>query len=534
MQKIAQIIPETLKQRLTTGAEIALLDVREYGEYGEGHPIFAVNLPYSRLEAKAAQLLPCRSAPCVLLDNGDGVAEKAARRLGKLGHSNLAILDGGAPAWQAAGFTLYQGVNVPSKVFGELVEQQFETPSLAAEDLKAMQEQGESVVVLDGRSPKEFRKMAIPGGRFCPNAELGYRLPMLVPDENTPVVINCAGRTRSLIGAQTLLSLGFRNKILALRNGTQGWRLAGFELVHGATPTVLPEPDEAQLAASRMQANALLLKTQLQTVDGETLQIWLSDDRRTTYLCDVRTVEEYERGHFTEALHAPGGQLVQATDEWVAVRNARIVLTDDTQLRAATTAMWLRAMGHQVWVLNEDASQAPETSANAASDSSTLLLALEPHELSARLAAGAILLDVSPSMNFRKAHITGANWAIRPRLDQLDLGGASEIILAGGDVSAISGIAFDLQQKYVVQVLCLQGGPEEWAAAGLSVVATPEIPSDSECLDYLFFVHDRHDGNPDASRRYLAWELGLVAQLDEQERSVFSPDSIPPTLEEAI
>ena len=129
------------------------------------------------------------------------------------------------------------------------MEQQFETPSLAAEDLKAMQEQGESVVVLDGRSPKEFRKMAIPGGRFCPNAELGYRLPMLVPDENTPVVINCAGRTRSLIGAQTLLSLGFRNKILALRNGTQGWRLAGFELVHGATPTVLPEPDEAQLAA---------------------------------------------------------------------------------------------------------------------------------------------------------------------------------------------------------------------------------------------------------------------------------------------
>jgi hypothetical protein len=225
---------------------------------------------------------------------------------------------------------------------------------------------------------------------------------------------------------------------------------------------------------------------------------------------------------------------VQATDEWVAVRNARIVLTDDTQLRAATTAMWLRAMGHQVWVLDEDASQAPETSANAASDSSTLLPALELHELSARLAAGAILLDVSPSMNFRKAHITGANWAIRPRLDQLDLGGASEIILAGGDVSAISGIAFDLQQKYAVQVLCLQGGPEEWAAAGLSVVATPEIPSDSECLDYLFFVHDRHDGNPDASRRYLAWELGLVAQLDEQERSVFSPDSIPPTLEEAI
>ena len=44
---------EAVKPLLTGGGEIAFLDVREHGQYGEGHPFFAVNLPYSRLEALA-------------------------------------------------------------------------------------------------------------------------------------------------------------------------------------------------------------------------------------------------------------------------------------------------------------------------------------------------------------------------------------------------------------------------------------------------------------------------------------------------
>ena len=522
--------PEEVKPLLTAGDEIAFVDVREHGQYGEGHPFFAVNLPYSRLESKAMRLIPRRSTRCVLLDDGNGIAEKAARRLADLGYTNLAILSGGSSAWEAAGFTLYKGVNVPSKTFGELVEQRLGTPSISAEELKAMQNRGEPLVILDGRSPKEFEKMAIPGARSCPNAELGYRLSTLVKDKNTPVVVNCAGRTRSIIGAQTLISLGFRNKISALRNGTQGWQLTGFELTHGAKPELLPELNESRLSATRTKADALIAKAQLNTVDRETLNSWLTDDSRTTHLIDVRTVEEYERGHFAEAVHAPGGQLVQATDEWVAVRNARIVLTDDTQLRAATTAMWLRGMGHQVWVLNEDCSQAPppsKTSLHGVPD----LPSMAPQELPSRLAAGAVLVDASPSMAFRKAHIAGAQWAIRPRLDRLDLGVASEIILVGRDDAVISGVALDLKEKHSAQVSCLQGRPEEWRTAGLSVVASPETPSDEECLDYLFFVHDRHDGNLAASRRYLAWELGLVDQLDEQERLVFAPTSIPQTLE---
>jgi rhodanese-related sulfurtransferase len=334
--------PVEVKRLLTGGGEISFLDVREHGQYGEGHPFFAVPLPYSRLEVDALRLLPCKTVPVVLLDNGDGVAERAARRLASLGYQNLAAVDGGAPGWGAAGYTLFKGVNVPSKAFGEMVEHARHTPSVTAAELKAMQDRGENFVLLDGRTVAEYKKMNIPGGIACPNAELGHRLQWLVPDDETPIVINCAGRTRSIMGAQSLIDLGFRNPVRALENGTQGWLLAGFELEHGADRLYPGELEEAALAKSRERAATFMAARDIPVVDMPTLRQWQDDADRSLYLLDVRTAMEFARGHFPGAVHAPGGQLVQATDQWVAVRGARIVLMDDTGLRAAITAHWLR------------------------------------------------------------------------------------------------------------------------------------------------------------------------------------------------
>jgi hypothetical protein len=63
-------------------------------------------------------------------------------------------------------------------------------------------------------------------------------------------------------------------------------------------------------------------------------------------------------------------------------------------------------------------------------------------------------------------------------------------------------------------------GAEAWREAGLSIVATPDEPADAQCIDYLFFTHRRHD-EAEASRQYLAWETGLIGQLDAQERGAF-------------
>src|SRR5713101_683129 len=104
-----------LRGWLADGGEIAFLDVREEGQHGAGHPLLAVNLPYSRLELMIGQLVPRHSCPVVLVDDGDGVADKAARRLAAVGYRAVHVLAGGIDAWSAAGYPLFPSTNVPSK-----------------------------------------------------------------------------------------------------------------------------------------------------------------------------------------------------------------------------------------------------------------------------------------------------------------------------------------------------------------------------------------------------------------------------------
>ena len=511
----------TLKPMLTDGGEIAFIDLREHGLYGEGHPFFSVNIPYSVLETRVEALLPRRSVLCVLFDDGDGIAEKAAPLLEGMGYSNVRILKGGVASWAAAGFTLFKGVNVPSKSFGELVEHELETPSIAAEDLKALLDRGAPVTVLDGRSPKEFQRMSLPGARSCPNAELAYRLKHIATDETTPIVVNCAGRTRSIIGAQTLQELGIANPVFALRNGTQGWTLAGFELDRGVAPQALPALSVAALAETQQRAKALINDYGLATVDLETLRSWQADDGITCYLFDVRTQAEYEAAHIPGARLAPGGQLVQATDEKVAVRGGRIVLSDDTGLRAATTALWLSGMDHNVWILDQDASQGTDRGPQASDPGTADTIGLA--DLKAAVASGAVLLDASRGLDFREAHIEGALWVTRARLDRIDLTKETRIVVTGRSSVLIAGVMRDLKEMGYERLDAVRGTTASWEAVGLRLVQTPEVPAQEDCIDHLFFVHDRHDGNFEASRRYLAWELGLLDQLDPQERAVLSP-----------
>jgi len=514
-----RLSPQQVKPRLTSGGEIAFLDIREHGQYGEGHPFFAVPMPYSRLEIDAPRLLPRRTVPIVLLDDGDGVAEKAARRLAALGYTDIAAVEGGAPGWAAAGYTLFKGVNVPSKAFGEIVEHAHATPHVTAKELQAMRDRGEDFVLLDGRTVAEFGKMNIPGGIACPNAELGHRLPLLAPDETTPIVINCAGRTRSIMGAQSLIELGFRNPVYALENGTQGWQLAGYELERGADRLYPSELGKDDLARSRTRADTFIASHGIPVIDAAVLREWQADETRSLYLLDVRTGGELAKGRCPGAIHAPGGQLVQATDRWVAVRGARIVLTDDTGLRAAICAHWLRRMGHDAVVLGEDASGMDGARQQQAPSS---LPEVSPRELAGALAQGSVtLLDLNPAMTYRAGHIDSAQWAIRPRFDRLNLAAGVRIVLTAADRRAADLAAIDLAEAGHRDIAYLTGAEDDWRAAGLSIAATRDNPADADCIDYLFFVHDRHAGNLEACRQYLAWETGLLDQMDEQEKSVF-------------
>ncbi len=514
---------ETAKAWLSDGAEIAFLDVREPGQYGEGHPFFVVPLPYSVFELRLPDFVPNPAVRMVLLDDGDGVAERAAGRAEAMGYTDVHVIRGGAGGWKRAGFTLFAGVNVPSKTFGELIEHQRHTPRITASELDRLRRSGEKLVIIDGRPLAEYRKMNIPGGVCCPNGELALRIDELVPDADTRIVVNCAGRTRSIIGAETLRALGLPNPIAALENGTQGWFLAGLQLENGSKRT----HSDARPGAEPLAARALLLRAAAERcgagfADRAQVVDWLAETRRTTFLLDVRSPEEHAARPIGGAVAAPGGQLMQATDQWVGVKGARLVLIDDDGVRAPMVAQWLAQLGHETWVLVGGAEAATGLrQANRPTTAEAVLPAVSGAASLEAMRRGVPLLDLRSSASYRAGHVTGARWSIRPRLEDVKPAGSGGEILVAGARDEVALAARDLAEAGWTSVRHLGGGPVEWKAASLDVVSSPDDPPDSERIDFLFFVHDRHDGNAAAARRYLEWETGLLAQLDEQERGVF-------------
>ncbi len=410
--------PHAVKSMISDGAELALVDLREELIFSQGHLLLARSVPLSRIELEFARLVPRRGTRIVLCDDADGLVERAAGILLHAGYRNLHYLDGGVAAWAAAGLELFSGVNVPSKAFGEFVEHASATPSIAANELDRMLRDGIDMVVLDSRPFDEYRRTSIPSAVNVPGAELVLRVRDLAPSPQTMIVVNCAGRTRSIVGAQSLIEAGVPNKVVALRNGTMGWSLAGLTCDAGKSLRA-GDPSRDGLAWAKSAAQRVARRFGVAHIDPATLARWQSErEQRTLYLFDVRDPREYEAGHVAGALSAPGGQLVQATDQYVGTLGARIVLIDDAEVRALMTASWLRQMGWtEVAVLAEAGTETswpatpilgPAPPPRLRMDCATL------RELIAR--DDATIVDLSLSRDYRTAHIPGAWFAIRARL----------------------------------------------------------------------------------------------------------------------
>jgi len=523
------VTPGQLQQWLFDGQEIALFDVREHGQYGEAHLFFGVNLPYSRLELEVWRLAPNPKVRLVIYDqNGGDIAARSAERLQALGYEHVHVLEGGADGWQAAGLQLFAGVHVPSKAFGELVEETSHTPHVTAQQLAEWQARGEPLVVLDGRPFDEYRKMTIPGSVCCPNGELGYRLQDLVPDEHTPVVVNCAGRTRSIIGAQTLINMGVKNPVYALENGTQGWYLEDFQLEHGSTRRYADDVSSKALPQQRLAAQKLAEQAGAKTVLAAQVKQWAADVTRSLFLCDVRTAEEFAAGSLPGAQHTPGGQLIQSTDLYIGVRQARLVLIDSDGVRAPIVASWLRQLGHEAYVLAGGVSsglalpayQAPAYQALPVISAKSLSDALKDDTL--------VVIDLRPSMSYRKAHIAGSRWSIRSLLASDVAGDQRPLVLLADDPRLAAFAAQVLPDTQRAHARLLEGGLDAWRAAGFAVQEDANTPPDHQCIDFLFFTHDRHSGNKDAARQYLAWEIGLLAQMSANEIASLKPLRVQP------
>ncbi|USS53323.1 rhodanese-related sulfurtransferase [Pseudomonas kermanshahensis] len=506
-----------IRRALLAHEELALIDVREEDPFAQEHPLFAANIPLSKLELEVFARVPRRDTAITLYDDGEGLAALAAARLSALGYSDVALLEGGLAGWRAAGGELFRDVNVPSKAFGELVESERHTPSLAAEQVQALLDAKADVVVLDARRFDEYQTMSIPGGISVPGAELVLRVAELAPNPATQVIVNCAGRTRSIIGTQSLVNAGIPNPVAALRNGTIGWTLAGQQLAHGQQSSFAPVSDSTRASAAD-RARAVADRASVARLNREGLAAWQAEHHRTTYLFDVRTPEEFALGHLPASRSVPGGQLVQETDHVASVRGARIVLVDDDGVRANISASWLAQMGWQVAVLDglstADFSETGDWQAPLPEQPQ--VNEIDVDQLQTWLQApGTVLLDFTTSANYVKRHIPGAHWAIRAQLPQVleRLPVAERYVLTCGSSLLARFAAVDLQALTHTPVYVLEGGTARWIAAG-QPLESGETHLAVARSDRYRRPYEGTDNPREAMQGYLDWEFGLIAQLE--------------------
>jgi rhodanese-related sulfurtransferase len=476
-----EITSAALARLMQTDAAFALIDVREHGEYNPAHIAGSSSVPRRQLETRMGRLVPFRGVDVIVCDDNGRRALLAARTLERMGYSRVAVLKGGLNRWAADNLPTEWGMNVPSKDFGERVEVEHHVPTIDADELVHRQKRGDELIILDTRTPEEFRRFCIPGGRSVPGGEIGLRIHDIVRARpNATVIVNCAGRTRSIIGARVLQRMRVPN-VVSLRNGTSGWVLAGHELERGADRIGLAEPSAAGREAAEKLAAQFAAEDGVRTLSVTELQKLLPRAAtETVYLVDVRTRDEYLRGHIPGFWWMPGGQAVQRADDTVAVRAGIVVFCCDGTARASITASWYRQMGFiNVCVVTGGtgawvdaglplATGADEPAEPIVAEAEQRVRRIMPSELASRLASlvPPMTISVESSDRFAAGHVPGARWVPRGwlemRIADIVADQTSPIVVTdedGLDAVLAASTLLDLGYR---DVMALAGGTRAW------------------------------------------------------------------------
>ena len=520
-----QISAEALSELMGGNESFALIDVREAGEYNSTHIPGSSLIPRRELEFRIAASAPHRGAHVVLCDDDGRRAALAAGTLESLGYTHVSVLDRGINRWASLDLPTEWGVNVPSKDFGEKMEVVHHVPEIDAAELHDRIERGDKLVILDTRTPEEYRRFCIPGGRSVPGGELALRITDITADldPDTTVIVNCAGRTRSIIGTRVLQRMG-RENVFGLKDGTSGWVLAGYELESGADRVDLPQPSAEGLAEAEAYAERLAEEDGVRYLDIPGLQEMMERSKsETVYLVDVRTTAEYTEGHIPGFRWFPGGQAVQRSDEVAVVRNTPIIFACDDKVRATLTASWYRQLGHEevyavaggvgAWAaagldVETGAPSEPVLGMDEAKGQAQEVSAQELEQARASSANSAVIF-VDTSADFAMGHVPGARWVSRGWLE-LQIGGlvpdkSTPVTVTCRDGQNSVYAAATLKSLGYGDVTVLSGGMNAWRGAGLGVetglTGVMSAPTD--------MVPSGPDRNYADMMNYLRWETAL-------------------------
>ena len=516
-----KITPETVRSWISDKEEVAFIDVREIGQHTNGHPFFSISIPYSLFEFNIKILVPNKQTRVILIDNNNGISDLVYNIAHQMGYSNISIIEGGVEEWVSAGYKLFDGINVPSKSFGELIEKYFHTPSITAKELAQKQKNNENYIVIDGRPFLEYNKMSIPKSICCPNAELFFRVSSYIKDINTEIIINCAGRTRSIIGAQTLINFGIKNKVKALENGTQGWFLSELSLEHNKNKYLEVLPNDLEIQQLQKKVLKLTNDLNIDLIDLKKAQELIIDKKKSTFIFDVTTSKTISTKPGT-IMNVPGGQLIQATDKYIGVWKATVILVDDGDLiRAGTTSFWLKKMGYEVYILKEGLLKAQTLKFTKEIDHKLIDLDFINLEDLVKIKK-QILYDIRSSKDFCKMRIKNSIWLNRAHLYREKIKTDDPIIIITDNLEKASLIVKDLKQKDKGAIIKVYKWNQNEITSYPSLIdVTIETLSKQNNIDFNFHTHMRHDGNKEHAKQYLEWEINLVSKMDKQELSFF-------------
>ncbi|MEO3795374.1 rhodanese-like domain-containing protein [Nonomuraea sp. B10E15] len=525
---------DEIKRWRDAGKAHALLDVRERGEYALGQIPGSCPLPRGLIEICLRRLVPWKNVPLVLYSNDDHRSRLAAQTCRELGHDDVRVLEGGLNRWSKEGNAPVYGVNVIGKTFGERLSITDQVQQLDPDGIAALADRTETFV-FDARTAGEYAKGHIPGAFHVPGGEL---VPTLCRagieglGKEHPIVVHCAGRTRSIVGAYLLKQAGFSN-VYALRNGTMAWVMSGRELSVEARPWTAPAADEDGQERAAAFAEDFVHGTRAFPLQvSEAMELIERDD--VCYMIDVRLVDEYVAGHVPDALSCPAGQLANAVDEHIGVRDALLVCYSNDETRARIGAGLLSRIGYRrvAWLTggirewSRGGGAVVAGSPQAYLDDLSLpgpdIRTIAADRLQADLTAGSrVLVDVRRSSEYALSHIPGSVWVPRGdlerRIETYASPGTSLAVASDRELRSTLAARTLLSMGYE-DVVVLGGGINRWIASGHPVeegldgadVSLAEAKEDAELVARRPKMLER---NREDMVRYLDWEERLGEEL---------------------
>jgi len=523
--------PESLRAALGSPSgrwperDWALFDIREQGEAHAGHIPTATFLPRRLIETRIGELVPDCATRIVIYDSGthptlgtDSRAELACEALRSCGYPNVTVLEGGFSAWTASGGQVSRGFNVPSKAFGEKVLVEDKVPTIKPEELELALRAELAPMVCDVRTEGEYRHHHLSGAVSTPGFDLAGHLPGF--EENHPfVVINCAGRTRSIIATATARKLGC-DTARGLENGTMGWQIAGLSVTKDNSVAPAPVRHAKIIGRAEELADAVGVERVSVTDLAEAIET-----KASPYIFDLRSLAVFIEGHIPGAIAVPGGQLIQRTDDFAAVPGHRIVIIDNSCGQAPLAGYWLKRMGfprvsylvqgHTGWAQAGLPMQSGRRAefADTAQDDPRIVARHSEEMVLSNLEESHCILDVRTSREFAAAHMAGARWAPRGWLEHAAaplLGHRTPLLVARDKRQALLAGA-QLIKLGFPRVELVADGMVGWRAADGPVasgldMATPYAPD---------LVEPPYAKGTDEMKAYIDWEIALHNSVDQ-------------------